>query len=514
MTPLTRSPYSPRGPWRWPSLFGLLCKTAFICAVVAHGPAAPAQPSMSNDARPAAAAAPLAPLPAASAALISPEPGAARAPNSPATTATDAGADALPETADVTAQDASLVRQLLARFSRIDGLRDVAVDIHAGIATLSGEVATEEHRQRAGALAKELPGVVEVDNRLRLDTSLTVRLGPAVARATALAQQVVEAIPLIALAVLLVWLVSALGRWLGERQVLHRLVGHQPFLVAVLRQTVRVGAVLLGLVVALDLLEATALVQAVVGTAGIVGLAVGFALRDVVENYIAGLLLSLRQPFALNDHVVIEGHEGNVASLTTRATSLITPDGNHLRLPNSLVFKGVILNYTRNPLRRFSFRLGVGVGENLHQTRCIGIDTLAALRGVLPHPPPAGAVVELAHSSVTMEFSGWFDQRETGFLRLRSDAITAVKAALDTKGIDLPDPTYRVQMLSQPDADGASDSPAVLVPQAARSLADLPERSAVADDPLSDERAVERQVTEEHSRTGGSNLLKSSAPRE
>nr|WP_236651175.1 mechanosensitive ion channel family protein [Aquabacterium fontiphilum] len=179
------------------------------------------------------------------------------------------------------------------------------------------------------------------------------------------------------------------------------------------------------------MLDATALISAVIGTAGLVGLALGFALRDVVENYIAGLLLSLRQPFAPADHVVIDGHEGKVAALTIRSTNLITLDGNHLRLPNALVFKGVILNYTRNPQRRFGFRVGIGTREDIVRARRIGIEALRSLPGVLPEPPPLALVTELAESSVTIEFSAWFDQREAGYFRLRSEAIRLVKDALD-----------------------------------------------------------------------------------
>src|SRR3546814_11904518 len=84
-------------------------------------------------------------------------------------------------------------------------------------------------------------------------------------------------------------------------------------------------------------------------------ISIGFAIRDTVDNYVASLMLSLRQPFRANDHVVIEGHEGRVVRLTSRATILMTLEGNHLRIPNSTVFKAVILNYPRNPERRFDF---------------------------------------------------------------------------------------------------------------------------------------------------------------
>src|SRR3546814_8338036 len=82
-------------------------------------------------------------------------------------------------------------------------------------------------------------------------------------------------------------------------------------------------------------------------------------------------MLSLRQPFRANDHVVIEGHEGRVVRLTSRATILMTLEGNHLRIPNSTVFKAVILNYTRNPERRFDFELGIRSEEHTSELQSL-----------------------------------------------------------------------------------------------------------------------------------------------
>jgi small-conductance mechanosensitive channel len=401
------------------------------------------------------------------------------------------------EAALIAQQDAQLQRELLARMSRIDGLRRVEVQVQAGVATLQGEVPNEDDRLRARKLARGIRGIVEVDDQLRLDTSLAVRLRPALVRVKALAEQAVGALPLLVVAIVLIWVTAWLGRWVGERRVLSRLAGGHPFLLDLLRQTVRIAAVLLGLVIALELLDATALISAVIGTAGLVGLALGFALRDVVENYIAGLLLSLRQPFAPADHVVIDGHEGKVAALTIRSTNLITLDGNHLRLPNALVFKGVILNYTRNPQRRFGFRVGIGTREDIVRARRIGIEALRSLPGVLPEPPPLALVTELAESSVTIEFSAWFDQREAGYFRLRSEAIRLVKDALDAGGIDLPEPTYRLQLAQ---TEGAAPRRQGEPPAA------LDERSV--------ENAVDAQVAQEQQRTAGTNLLKPDAPRE
>src|SRR3546814_6765294 len=103
-------------------------------------------------------------------------------------------------------------------------------------------------------------------------------------------------------------------------------------------------------------------------------------LRDTVDNYVSSLMLSLRQPFRANDHVVIEGHEGRVVRLTSRATILMTLEGNHLRIPNSTVFKAVILNYTRNPERRFDFELGIDANDDPVDGMAVGLRAISADR--------------------------------------------------------------------------------------------------------------------------------------
>ena len=105
--------------------------------------------------------------------------------------------------------------------------------------------------------------------------------------------------------------------------------------------------------------------------------------RDTVENYIASILLSLRNPFEVNDLVNIDGNEGNVVRLTTRATILISPDGNHIRIPNSTVFKAVIVNFTRNAERRFQFDVGIDTQQDLLEAQALALQALSSIEGVL-----------------------------------------------------------------------------------------------------------------------------------
>jgi small conductance mechanosensitive channel len=124
--------------------------------------------------------------------------------------------------------------------------------------------------------------------------------------------------------------------------------------------------------------------------------------------------------------VVIDGQEGIVVALTSRATILMTLDGNHLHLPNALVFRSVMLNYTRNPSRRFEFDIGVGVQEDLIQAQLIGTQELQHLVGVMDDPPPRALIQSLGDSNVQLRFRGWAAQLTTACVLIHSLARTGV----------------------------------------------------------------------------------------
>jgi small-conductance mechanosensitive channel len=344
------------------------------------------------------------------------------------------------------ARDEAIRNQLQGVFDRVGSLSRVEVTVDAGVVTLNGTVLSAETRARAGDLAARQEGVLFVDNRIRESTSLEEHLQPTWTRLSELGWGTLAKLPLILVALIIVALAALLGTLIARWTTPATARLGNPFLQSLIRRVLRGVLVLAGVVVALDLLDATALVGAVVGTAGLAGLALGFAFKDIVENYLAGTLLAVRQPFAKNDHVRVEGFEGKVVRLTARETILMTLDGNHVRLPNALVFRSPLLNYTRNPLRRFQFDAGVGPEDDLARARDVAVATLADMEGVLVDPPPQALVLELGDSTVTMRFMGWVDQRQAGFGRVRSEAIRIVKARLEEAGLTMPSPEYLVQL--------------------------------------------------------------------
>lgn len=251
-------------------------------------------------------------------------------------------------------------------------------------------------------------------------------------------------IPLLLLAVLIVLLANWISKFLSNRLQLLRIRSQNPYMSGLVRTVVRTAILLIGVLIALDLLGWTPVVSAVLGSAGVVGLVLGFAFRDIAENYVAGILLSVRRPFEPGDHIAVEGREGKVVSVNSRATVLMTMDGSQLQLPNSLVFKSVVLNYSRNPKRRFDFVMTLDSGQSIREAQSLAIARITEIEGVLDDPAPSWTVVEYGTGGLQLRFYGWVDQRASDLGKVRSEAIRRVKSAFADAGIEAPRPVYYV----------------------------------------------------------------------
>lgn len=425
-----------------------------------------------------------------------------------------AGAAAPPtiETRVSASESGEIADRIRGILAEIGPLREVQVQVSAGVVTLSGTVPTAEDIQRAEAIASRVAGVVTVQNDLERDLALTTTLTPALDEFEAGVRGWLRALPLIGVALAIALLVVATGYLLASIDRLWRWLMPNPFLAEITASLVRLLSIVLGLVVALELLGATALLGGVLGGAGVVGLAIGLAARDTAGNYLASLMLSLRQPFRANDHVVIDGHEGRVIRLTSRATVLMTLDGNHLRIPNSIVFQSVILNYTRNAERRFSFDLGIDADDDSLDAMEVGLEAMNALAFVLDTPAATAVIENVGDSNVVLRFFAWIDQTDTDFLKARSLAIQATKAALEDAGFALPEPIYRLRFdehAAPPIAMRAPTAPAEPAdrrPHRRRSVASASEGDIAPD------THIDRLVFEERAQDHRDDLLDNTKP--
>ena len=407
--------------------------------------------------------------------------------------------DAPVEPTDATPTDQVVDETLTAVFSQVRSLQGARVKTRGGVVTLEGEAATPEAIKKAGDLARSQEGVLYVDNRLVETRDVGERLAPLVDRFFSFVRDAIAALPLALIALVVMAAAVFFARRVRESEFgMFRYLRDNPLLLGIVQRLAMLAVLLVGAFIALQLMGMGFVLGALLGGAGIVGVALSFAFRDIIENFLAGVILSIRQPFRAKDFVEINSETGNVIRLTPSATILMTADGNHVRIPNSDVFKGVVTNVTRNPKRRFDFAVGVAPNADLLHAQNRGVEALKDIDGVLADPEPSSWVEEIGDSTVTLRFTGWVDQRESSFLKLKGAAIRVVMEALALDEIDMPEPTYRLTIVGGAGVDSSSVA-AIGSGGNGRSSppARKPSASSVVEEDTSPDSTIEDQIDEE-----------------
>ncbi|MGR3484135.1 MAG: mechanosensitive ion channel domain-containing protein [Paracoccaceae bacterium] len=419
-------------------------------------------------------------------------------------------------------QIAGRLREILGEL----GHDEIAVAVSEGVVTLTGTVTEAPDVAAVGDIAARIEGVVAVRNDAQATADLGRRLTPVRDRFVERIERVLTALPLLLVALIVGAAIVWFGLWLARREAPFARLAPNAFIAEIMRQVVRLAFGVLALVAVLDILGATALLGTILGAAGIVGLALGFAVKDTVENFIASIMLSVRQPFAPDDMVEIEGDVGRVIRLTSRATILMNLDGHQVRIPNATVFKARIVNFTRNPESRFEFEIGVAPDADLAAMRKLAEATIASLPFTIQAPPPQAWVDRIGDGAIFLKVAGWIDQRGKSVLVARGEAIRAVKVAVETAGVEVPDTTYRVDvagldggrlsaLLSEVEGDEGDPAPSPAPPPSAEEAASQAAASVDATDVRDrTEAALDRLVRVERDRAQPTDLLSADAPEE
>ena len=356
-------------------------------------------------------------------------------------------------TGDNAQLDADIAVRMREILGELGNYEDVTVQVNEGIVTLRGTTTTTAEAADLTVLASRIEGVVSVRNQVTETADIVRRLNPAVERFRTRIDQMLIMLPLAAIAAAVFAIVAFLGFRIARARNPWDRLAPNAFIADLYRQIVRIAFLIAAIVIALDILNATALLSTILGAAGLIGLAIGFAVRDAVENFIASVLLSVRQPFRPNDVVEINGDTGKVIRLTSRATILLSFDGNHIRIPNATVYKSRIMNFSTNAERRFMLTLGVDSHCDLAEARTIAAETVQALPFILDQPAVSVWLGDITDSGVEVIVTGWVDQAETSLVRARGEALRLVKAALENAGISLPNTTYTIDMVGSASPD-------------------------------------------------------------
>jgi small conductance mechanosensitive channel len=243
--------------------------------------------------------------------------------------------------------------------------------------------------------------------------------------------------------VLLFWVIGRVIRKLIT-QVLSRLWDNEAIthLVAAVASTI---VLLIGLFIALGVLNLDKTVTSLLAGAGIIGIALGFAFQDMAANFISGIILSIRRPFKIGDIIDTNGFVGSVQRIQIRTTQIVTPQGQTILIPNKEVFQKPLTNFSEAGTRRIDLRLGVGFGEDLERVRRIVVGAVSRVEPRVPDREVDLFYEEFGPSSISLVVRLWIPFKTLGdFTRGRSQAMENIKAALEENHIVLPFPTQSV----------------------------------------------------------------------
>jgi small-conductance mechanosensitive channel len=200
-----------------------------------------------------------------------------------------------------------------------------------------------------------------------------------------------------------------------------------------------------GLLVALSVALPSFQPGDVVQVLGISSVAIGFAFRDILQNFLAGILLLITQPFRIGDQIVAKGHEGTVEDIQTRATFIRTYDGRRVVIPNADLFTDTVVVNTAFPHRRLEYDVGIGYGDDVEEAQQLMLEAISSVDGVLSDPAPDVLLMDLAGSSVNLRARWWIaPPQRADALDARARVLIAIKARFTAAGIDLPFPTQQI----------------------------------------------------------------------
>lgn len=180
----------------------------------------------------------------------------------------------------------------------------------------------------------------------------------------------------------------------------------------------------------------------IVAGLGVSSVAIGFAFKDILQNWLAGLLILLRQPFEIGDQIEVADYVGTVQHIETRATIIRTFDGQRAVIPNSDIYTRAVLVKTGEDKRRTHYDIGIGYADDIDEACEHILGVLKGIKGIEQDPAPEAFAWDLAASWVTIRARWWTDSKRGDIVANKSAVIRGVKKALDDASIDMPYKTH------------------------------------------------------------------------
>lgn len=209
------------------------------------------------------------------------------------------------------------------------------------------------------------------------------------------------------------------------------------------RNTITWLFALLGLIIALDILGLEKAAASLLAGGGITAVVLGFAFREIGENFLAGFFLAFSRPFNIGDTIQSGDFIGTVKSIELRNTHIRTSDGRDIFIPSSQIFNQALINYTKDGLRRPSFVIGIDYGDDAIKAVGLLLEVAKNVEGVLKDPPPGVYISEMAAQYVQLEVFFWLDvfDKNIDLLGIKSELMDGCRKTLHSNGFTLSSET-------------------------------------------------------------------------
>ncbi|WDQ15005.1 mechanosensitive ion channel family protein [Rhodopirellula sp. P2] len=342
-------------------------------------------------------------------------------------------------------------------------LTDVEVKLQSGIVTIQGQADTDEHRQWAENVARKTEDVVAVINELSIDSAVDLGTTRDVVSKSldSLWTDFLVRSPLLVAALVVVLftsLLSKLASW-----IIHRLLdkrGMRTSLKDLINQLTSIAIWIAGLLIATVVAFPGMTPSKALTVLGLGSVAIGFAFKDIFENFFAGILILWGYPFDRGDFITCGDVTGEVKQITIRNTLIRKLDGELAVVPNATLFKNNVDVLTNQPQRRVRIICGVAYDEDVAQSRDVIKQAVQSCETVQGKRTVEVFAKEFADSSVNFEVAWWAGSKPLDIRRSRDEVVAAIKRDLDEAGIEIPFP-YRTLTFKNPEQLGFQSPEAV-----------------------------------------------------
>lgn len=339
-----------------------------------------------------------------------------------------------PDKVDVrpSARDDEIRKRILGILNATGWFSDSHIEVKEGVVFLYGTTHAEEFKLWAGNLAANTQDVSAVVNKIKVIEHSIWDFQPTLVGLreqwkdlTKILPALIFALLIFALTLFFVWTTAFLTRKGLKNHV------SNPLLRDVIARTLAFLVFLFGLYIIFKLLGLTTIALTILGGTGILGIILGIAFKDITENLLASIVLSIHRPFQRGDFIEIDGISGYVQKLTSRSTVLLAPKGNYVEIPNATVFKTKIYNYTINPNERVLFSIPIGAREDISKMQKIALQILEEHPAVLDDPEPWVLVENIERLRVILSVYFWINTKEHSALKTKSSVMRLISYAFD-----------------------------------------------------------------------------------